>query len=170
MNIDSYEENNIISNKDNKEYKSRKPVYRKEIYQCKNIQKQNYKIRLIYKKLKDIRTNYIHQITNEIVKTKPFQIVMEDLKISNLIRNKHLSLDAKWYEIRRQIEYKCERLGINFVLADRFYSSSKTCSSCGNIKKDLKLKDRVYICPHCGLVIDRDINASINLANYQKLK
>ena len=168
-NIESYEEFSVVSSKDNKECKSRKPIYKRELKECKNIQKQNQKIRLIYKKLRDIRTNHIHQITSEIVKTKPFQIVMENLKISNLIKNKHLSksiLDAKWYEIRRQIEYKCERLGIQFISVDTFFPSSKLCSNCGNVKKDLKLKDRIYICPHCGLVIDRDINASINLSNY----
>ena len=72
----------------------------------------------------------------------------------------------KWYEFRRQIEYKAELYGIEVVLADRFYSSSKTCSCCGNVKRDLKLSDRVYRCDCCGNVVDRDVNASINLANY----
>ena len=169
MNIDSYEENNVISDKDNNEYKSRKPFYKRNLKECKNIQKQNQKIRLIYKKLRDIRTNHIHQITSEIVKIKPFQVVMENLNISGLMKNKHSSKsiqNAKWYFIRQCFEYKCKRLGINFILVDTFYPSSKTCSNCGNIKRDLKLKDRIYICPHCGLVIDRDINASINLSRY----
>ena len=168
-NTESYEEGTAISKKDGKEYKYKKPVYKVDLLNCKNIQKQNYKIRLIYKKLRDIRTNYIHQITSEIVKIKPFQIVMENLNISGLLKNKHLSKsiqNAKWYEIRRQIEYKCKRLGIDFVLVDRFYPSSKLCSNCHSIKKDLKLKDRIYHCDCCGATIDRDINASINLANY----
>ena len=169
MNIESYENFSVISKKDGKEYLSRKPIYKRELQKCANIQKVKYEISLIYKKLSDICDNYIHQITSEIVKTKPFQIVMENLNISGLMKNKHLSKsiqNAKWYEIRRQIEYKCKRLGINFVLANRFYSSSKTCSSCGNIKRDLKLKDRIYNCDSCSATIDRDINASINLANY----
>ena len=167
-NIESYIEELVINRKDNKEYKLRKPIYKKDLQNCSNIQKLNYEIKLIYRRLTNIRTNYIHQITTEIVKTKPFQIVMENLNISGLLKNKHLSKsiqNAKWYFIRQCFEYKCKRLGINFILADRFYPSTKTCSFCGSIK-NMKLKERIYCCPHCGLVIDRDINASINLANY----
>ena len=86
-----------------------------------------------------------------------------------MMKNKHLSkaiAEQCFYEFRRQIEYKSKLNGIEFVLADRFYPSSKTCCCCGHIKKDLKLKDRVYVCEECGLVIDRDKNASINLGNY----
>lgn len=104
------------------------------------------------------------------MKTKPSRIVLEDLSITGLMRNKHLSksvASSKWYEFRRQIEYKAELYGIEVVIADRFYPSSKTCHKCGNIKKDLKLSDRIYRCDCCGNVIDRDINASINLARYQ---
>ena len=67
------------------------------------------------------------------------------------------------------MKYKCEWLGIEFIQADRFYPSSKTCNHCGNIKKDLKLSDRTYICEHCGFTIDRDLNAAMNLANYSKV-
>ena len=86
------------------------------------------------------------------------------------MKNRHLSksvANSKWNEFRRQIEYKAELYGIEVMVADRFYPSSKTCSCCGNVKKDLKLSDRVYRCDCCGNVIDRDINASINLARYQ---
>lgn len=132
-------------------------------------QKQIHVIQDLYRKLTNIRNNYIHQVTTEIVKTKPSKIVLEDLNVSGMMKNKHLSkaiADSKWYEFRRQILYKAELYGIEVVLADRFYPSSKTCSCCGNYKKDLKLKDRIYICDECGLIIDRDINAAINLANY----
>ena len=71
-----------------------------------------------------------------------------------------------FYEFIRQIKYKCEFNGIEFIQVDRWYPSSKTCSCCGNVKQDLKLKDREYVCDKCGLVIDRDKNASINLGNY----
>ena len=117
----------------------------------------------------NIRTNYLHQTTTEIVKTKPSHIVLEDLNVRGMMKNRHLSksiMCQKLYEFRRQIEYKAELYGIKVVIADRFYPSSKTCHNCGYIKKDLKLSDRVYRCDCCGNIIDRDINASINLANY----
>ena len=85
------------------------------------------------------------------------------------MRNRHLSkaiAAQKFYEFKRQIEYKSEEYGIKFIEVDRFYPSSKTCSHCGHIKSDLKLSDRTYKCPECGLIIDRDFNAAINLANY----
>lgn len=155
-NIESYDENRV-------------PTYIRPLKDCKNIQKQIHVIQDLYRKLTNIRNNYIHQVTTEIVKTKPSKIVLEDLNVSGMMKNKHLSkaiADSKWYEFRRQILYKAELYGIEVVLADRFYPSSKTCSCCGNYKKDLKLKDRIYICDECGLIIDRDINAAINLANY----
>ena len=149
--------------------KNRKPIYKKPLYEMKNIQKQNQTIRNLHKKLNDIRTNYLHQCSNEIVKTKPSRIVIEHLNIKGMMKNRHLSKaiqQQKLYEFKRQIQYKCEKYGIEFVEADKWFASTKTCSCCGHIKSDLKLKDRIYIC-QCGLRIDRDFNASINLANYQ---
>ena len=146
-----------------------RPKYKKELELCKNIQKQNGIIQRLYRRLLNIRTNYLHQTTTVIVKTKPSQIVLEDLNVSGMMKNRHLSKsisDSKLYEFRRQIEYKAELYGIEVVIVDRFYPSSKTCHKCGNVKKDLKLSDRTYRCDECGLVIDRDVNASINLANY----
>jgi len=93
---------------------------------------------------------------------------MEHLNVKGMMKNKHLAkavAEQKLYEFKRQIQYKCQKYGIEFVEADRWFPSSKTCSSCGQIKTDLKLKDRLYICS-CGLKLDRDLNASINLANY----
>ncbi len=150
--------------------KNRVPTYTRPLKDCKNIQKQKHIIQGLYRKLSNIRTNYIHQVTTEMVKNKPSRIVLEDLNIRGLVRNKHLSKsvsDSKWFEFRRQIEYKSELYGIEVVIADRFYPSSKTCHNCGHIKKDLKLSDRTYRCVKCGLEVDRDINASINLARYQ---
>ena len=146
-----------------------RPVYSKDLELCKNIQKQKGIIQRLYRRLLNIRTNYLHQTTTEIVKTKPFQIVLEDLNVSGMLKNRHLSKsvsDSKLYEFRRQIEYKAELYGIEVVIADRFYPSSKICHVCGHVKKDLKLSDRLYRCDCCGNVIDRDVNASINLANY----
>ena len=146
-----------------------RPVYSKDLESCKNIQKQKGIIQRLYRRLLNIRTNYLHQTTTEIVKTKPFQIVLEDLNVSGMLKNRHLSKsvsDSKLYEFRRQIEYKAELYGIEVVIADRFYPSSKICHVCGHVKKDLKLSDRLYRCDCCGNVVDRDVNASINLANY----
>lgn len=158
-------ENNIQSYKSN-----RSPIYKRPLKECQNVQKQNRLIRNIHRKLANIRQNYLHQTTTEIVKTKPSRIVMESLNVSGMMKNKHLSKaiqQQKFYEFKRQIEYKSKLNGIEFIQVDKFYPSSKTCSCCGNIKKDLKLSDRMYKCDVCGLVIDRDYNASINLANYE---
>ena len=136
-----------------------------------NIIKLEKQVNKIYRKLSNIRNNYIHQTTNKIIKHYPYRIVMEDLNVRGMMKNKHLSkaiAEQGFYEFIRQIKYKCEFNGIEFIQVDRFYPSSKTCSCCGFIKKDLKLKDRNYKCDKCGLEIDRDYNASINLSNYSK--
>ena len=133
-----------------------------------NIIKLEKQIKLIHRKLSNIRNNYIHQATNKIIKLKPYRVVMEDLNVKGMMKNKHLSKaiqEQGFYEFIRQMKYKCEFNGIQFIQADRYFPSSKLCSCCGSIKKDLKLKDRVYKCD-CGLEIDRDLNASINLSNY----
>lgn len=134
-----------------------------------NIIKLERKIKLVHRKLTNIRLNHIHQATNLIVKTKPSRVVMEHLNVHGMMKNRHLSKaiqEQKLYEFKRQMEYKCEFNGIEFVEADKWYPSSKMCSSCGSIKKDLKLSDRTYVCKKCGFIEDRDKNASINLANY----
>ena len=94
---------------------------------------------------------------------------MEDLNVQGMMKNKHLSKAIQeqcFHEFIRQIEYKSEDRGIEFIQADRFYPSSKTCSHCGSVKTNLKLKDRTYVCEECGLVIDRDYNAAVNLSRY----
>lgn len=135
----------------------------------KNIVKTEDKIKRIYAKIADIRRNYIHQTTHTLIEMLPCRIVMEDLKVQNMMKNKHLSRaigEMCWYEFIRQMKYKSEWNGIEFIQVDRFYPSSKTCSCCGNIKRNLKLSDRIYICDICGLTIDRDYNAAINLSKY----
>ncbi len=136
-----------------------------------NIKKLEREIRLIQRRLSNIRLNHIHQTTTAIVKTKPSRIVVEDLNVKGMLKNKHLS-KAIWEQCFHKfisiLEYKSKFNSIEFVKADRFYPSSKTCSCCGAIKKDLKLKDRVFICPSCNSSIDRDKNASINLSRYKK--
>lgn len=127
------------------------------------------KILRITKKLDGIRKNYRHQLTSEIVKREPIFICMEDLNVSGMMKNKHLSKaiqEQGFGYIRTYLSYKCKDRGIPLYFADRWYPSSKTCSCCGYINKELKLNDRIYNCPSCGKSIDRDINAAINLMNY----
>ena len=114
------------------------------------------------------RKNYLNQTISEIVNRKPRFICIEDLNVSGMMKNRHLSKavqEQKFFWFRKQLEYKCSDKGIQLIVADRFYPSSKLCSCCGNIKKDLKLSDRVYRC-ECGNMIDRDFQASINLKAY----
>ena len=151
---------------------SRKYEFNKEgkrFVKTNNIIKLEKQIKLLHRKLSNIRNNHIHQTTNKIIKLKPYRVVMEDLNVSGMMKNRHLAKAIQeqcFYEFIRQMKYKCKFNGIEFIQVDRFYPSSKTCSCCGSIKKDLKLKDRNYKCNKCGLEIDRDKNASINLGNY----
>ena len=143
-----------------------------ESYQkTRNIIKSKKQLLQVTRRLTNIRTNYIQQVTTKIVKREPSFIVMEDLNVIGMMKSKHLAQavqEQKLAEFYRIISYKCEWNGIRFITADRFYASSKTCSVCGNIKKDLKLSDRIYHCEQCGTVIDRDLNASVNLYHYGK--
>lgn len=137
---------------------------------CKtsNIIKREKELLKITKRLTNIRHNYLHQTTSEIIKREPSFICIEDLNVSGMMKNKHLSKAVQqqsFYEFRRQIEYKAEWNNIPVIMADRFFPSSKLCSCCGNIKKDLKLSDRIYKC-ECGNIIDRDFQASLNLKVY----
>ena len=131
-----------------------------------NRKKSRKKVKRIYGRLKNIRKDYIHKVTTAIVEMLPSKIVMEDLNVQGMMKNHCLAkriADQQFYFFRTCIEYKAEERGIKVVIADRFYPSSKTCSCCGSIKKDLKLSDRVYKCSSCGLEIDRDFNAARNL-------
>lgn len=137
---------------------------------CKtsNIIKREKEFLKVMKRLTNIRQNYLHQTTSEIIKRKPSFICIEDLNVNGMMKNRCLSKSIQqqsFYEFRRQIAYKCKWNNILLVIADRFFPSSKLCSCCGKIKKDLKLADRVYKCK-CGNVIDRDFQASLNLKQY----
>ena len=130
-----------------------------------NIQKQVLKVQKLHHRIDNIRTDYINKCVNEIVKTKPSYITIEDLNVKGMMKNKHLSkavASQKFYEFRTKLEAKCKELGIELRIVDRWYPSSKLCHECGCIKKDLKLSDREYIC-ECGYHADRDYNASLNL-------
>lgn len=180
-NIDSLDTKNI--NKTNKVKKlskklkrlqrqcSRKYIINKKggSYQkTKNIAKLELKIKKLHSKLKNIRLNHTHQATSKMVKIKPSRVVMETLNVKGMMKNKHLSkviAEQGFNTFINQMKYKCEKYGIEFIQVPTFYPSSKTCSHCGSIKKDLKLSDRVYKCS-CGFICDRDKNASYNLAKY----
>ena len=133
-----------------------------------NIIKREKELLKLSRRLTNIRHNYLHQTTSEIIKRKPSFICIEDLNVSGMMKNKHLSKAIQqqgFYEFRRQIEYKAKWNNIPVILADRFFPSSKLCSCCGEIKKDLRLSDRVYKCD-CGNIIDRDYQSSLNLKKY----
>lgn len=147
----------------------RKITWIKPLKDCANIQRQKKVINRLYIKLTNIRQNYLHQVTTEIIKTYPSRIVVETLNIRGLMKNKHLAKafsDQKLYEFSRQLQYKSKKYNIEFVKADSWFPSSKLCSCCGHKKSDLKLKDRTYYCTECGFECDRDLNASYNLAGY----
>lgn len=135
-----------------------------------NIIKLEKNIRKLHKRLDNIRTDYRHKISTEIVKTKPSRIVMESLNISGMLKNKHLSkavAQQGFYEFKAMLKYKSEKYNIEFLEADKWYPSSKTCSKCGYVKPKLSLSERTFVCECCGAVIDRDKNASINLSRYR---
>lgn len=148
--------------------KNEKPI------KTKNIIKIEKEINKIHKKLYNIRNYYNHKITSDIIKMNPEAICIEDLNIKGMMKNKHISKSLQEQclnEIERQLKYKCEWNDIRLIEADRWFPSSKLCSNCLTKKTDLKLNDRTYKCinPECNLIIDRDLNASINLKNYEKI-
>ena len=145
------------------EYSKSKKIKLKE---CKNFNKKKLKVQKLFYRLNCIRDDYNNKIVDEITRAKLKYITIEDLKVSNMMKNKHLSKaiqEQNFYAIRTKLINKCKERNIELRLVDTFYPSSKTCSYCGEIKKDLKLNDRIYKCCNCGLEIDRDYNASINL-------
>ena len=145
------------------EYSKSKKIKLKE---CKNFNKKKLKVQKLFYRLNCIRDDYNNKIVDEITRAKLKYITIEDLKVSNMMKNKHLSRaiqEQNFYSIRTKLINKCKERKIELRLVDTFYPSSKTCSCCGSVKKDLKLNDRIYKCCNCGLEMDRDYNASINL-------
>lgn len=150
-----------------RKYESLKKRNKKEKGEAtrQNIQKQKLKVQRLYHRIGNIRTDYINKTIAEMVKTKPSYIAIEDLNISGMMKNRHLSkavASQKFYEFRTKLKVKCREYGIELRIVDRWYPSSKLCHECGCIKKDLKLSDREYVC-ECGYHVDRDYNASLNL-------
>jgi len=142
----------------------------KKFIKTNNIKKLEFEIQKVYKRLSNIRTDYIQKVSTEIVKFKPSRIVMETLNIKDMMKNRHLSKaiqQQKLYEFKILLKYKSIRDGIEFIEADRWYPSSKTCSECGYKKLKLSLGEREFICESCGCIIDRDLNAAVNLSQYE---
>ena len=130
-----------------------------------NIQKQILSVQKIHYRIASIRTNYINQVINDLVKAKPAYIAIEDLNVRGMMKNRHLSkaIGQQCFSgFRTRLTNKCKTLGIELRIVNRFYPSSKTCHECGQIKSDLKLSDRVFKCD-CGYVTNRDYNASLNI-------
>ena len=153
------------------DYKKRSKNKKEEATR-QNIQKQVLKVQKLHQRMDNIRTDYTNKIVNDLVKTKPSYITVEDLNVSGMMKNRHLSkavAQQNFYSFRMKLENKCRQSGVELRIADRFYPSSKTCHECGNIKRDLKLSDREYVC-ECGYHADRDYNASLNLRDAEIYK
>lgn len=136
-----------------------------------NIDKQKLKVQKLYRRISNIRTDYENKVVHEIVEQKPRFITIEDLNVKGMMKNRHLSKSVaaqRFFSFREKLERKSKNIGIELRIVDRFYPSSKTCNSCGHIKKDLKLSERTYVCDVCGYIEDRDINAALNLRDAQE--
>lgn len=141
----------------------------KKYQKTNQILKYEKLARRIYRKISNIRKDQRHKITRELVNLSSAVVIMEDLNVKGMMKNKHLSrsiAEMGFYDFIRTMKYKCEESGIKFFQANRFFPSSKTCSQCGCIHKNLKLSDRIFECPECGFIADRDFNAAVNLENY----
>lgn len=137
-----------------------------KLIDLKNFSKKRLQIQRLFYRLNCIRNDYSNKMVNEMTRAKLKYITIEDLKVSNMMKNRHLSKviqEQNFFSIRTKLINKCKERNIELRLVDTFYPSSKICSCCGSIKRDLKLTDRVYKCSNCGLEIDRDYNASLNL-------
>lgn len=146
----------------------------KKYIKTKNIKRLEKRIRLIDRRLHNIRENYNHHITNEIIHLYPSRIMIEDLKVKNMMKNRHLAKsiqEQQFYRIRQLLIEKAKNTqAVEVGIVSWNYPSSKKCSCCGSIKKSLKLSDRIYVCDSCNLVIDRDFNASLNIRDCKDYK
>ena len=159
-----YENKHFYKNQENKLKKLNKQLSKKQ-KGSNNRNKVRIKLAKVYEKITNQRNTYLHQITSKLVNENQI-ICIEDLNVKGMMSNHKLSKsiqDLSLYEFRRQLEYKCRWYGRQLIIIDRFYPSSKTCHNCGHIYKGLKLNEREWICPHCGKLIDRDYNASLNI-------
>lgn len=168
------EQNENINNSGNivkDENKDTKIENREKIKHAKNLRKNILKIQQIYQRITNIRNDNENKIINKVAKTKPLFITIENLNVKGLMKNRHLAkaiAQQRWNSFINKLQSKCDLYGIELRQVDRFYPSSKKCNQCGNIKKNLKLKDRIYKCDCCGYVNDRDLNAALNLRDTTK--
>lgn len=156
-----------------RKYESKKKKGGKTVTDSANIEKQKLKVQKLHQRIKHIREDYENKVIHEIVKQKPRFITVEDLNVKGMMKNKHLAKAVaaqRFNNLLVKLKRKAEIIGIEFRVVDIFYPSSKTCHCCGHIHKDLKLKDRVYVCPKCGYTEDRDFNASLNLRDAKKYR
>ncbi len=156
-----------------RKYESKKKKGGKTVTASANIEKQKLKVQKLHQRIKHIREDYENKVIHEIVKQKPRFITVEDLNVKGMMKNKHLAKAVaaqRFNNLLVKLKRKAEIIGIEFRVVDIFYPSSKTCHCCGHIHKDLKLKDRVYVCPKCGYTEDRDFNASLNLRDAKKYR
>ena len=156
-----YEANATTDNKGNKIF-----------HKTNNIKKLERQQKLIYRRICNIQKNHMHLVANEVLKAKAQNIIIEDLNVKGMLQNPKLARaiqEERFGEFRQILSYKCERYGINLIVADRWFPSSKLCSCCGYKKIDLKLTDRDWTCPDCKTYHDRDENAAVNLENYLSL-
>ena len=131
-----------------------------------NIEKKKLSVQRLHQRLANLRRNHENQIIHALVEQKPRFITVEDLNVTGMMKNRHLSKavsEQRFYSFREKLRRKAESIGIEFRIADRFYPSSKTCHACGHVHSSLKLKARIYVCPVCGYTEDRDLNAALNL-------
>lgn len=151
-----------------RKYENKKKRGEKSAAKSANIEKRILKVQKLHQKLDNIRSNYVNQTVRELVKIKPEFVTIEDLNVKGMMKNGHLSKaisKQNFYSFRVKLTGKCKQLRIELRVVSRFYPSSKLCACCGNVKNDLRLSDRVYVCKECGYENDRDINAAINLRN-----
>lgn len=146
----------------------------KRYIKTNNIKRSEQQLCLIERRLKNIRENNLHRICNKIISCYPKRIMLEDLNVSGMLKNRYLAKSIQeqlFYRTRMLLTEKAKNSFIEVGVLNRFYPSSKMCSRCGYINKQLKLSDRVFVCPSCGLIIDRDYNASLNIRDcrYYKL-
>lgn len=163
-NRNRYENRHFYKNQEKKLKKLQQQLSKKQ-KGSNNRNKLKIKLAKVHEKISNQRNTYLHQITSKLVNENQI-ICIEDLNVKGMMSNHKLAKsiqELSLYEFRRQLEYKCRWYGRQLIIIDRFYPSSKTCHNCGYIYKDLKLSNREWICPHCGKLIDRDYNASLNI-------